>query len=1199
MHLCTIVAKNYLPQARVLASSARAVHADARITVLVVDDLDCEVDDSQEPFEVLRVSDLEGDLAELHRMAVIYSVLEYSTALKPWLLRTLLSRGASTVAYLDPDIQVFDSLDEVDELSRRHDVVLTPHVTSPMPRDGKNISESDVLAAGIYNLGFVAVSGRSHDLLDYWSERLKRECVVDPQGMRFVDQRWVDFAPGIYDVWVLREPGYNVAYWNLDHRALRWTGHRYEVTGEPLHFFHFSGYSPRAPHLLSKHQAQPPRILLSERPVVRRICGAYRDQLVANGYFEVSPTYGLERMANGLPIDHAVRRLYRDAVLKADAGDRPYPEDPFTIRGADVLLAWMNGTAEVDAGPARLTRYLASVYASRGDLQAAYPDPQGANFDGFIAWARNEVASGRLDARLIPPEGHDIADIRGTRSLEFAPSDELSPGFTVIGYLRAELGVGEWGRLATRAIETGGLRHATVTTTKTTSRQQHPFEESKATRYGFDTNLLCVNADQVPFTYAELGPECFAGRHTIGQWAWELEEFPDRWSASFDLVDEVWAISQFTQGALSAATTKPVYAVPPAIVEPGVPEGRDRSSLGLPEGRFMFLFAFDLLSVIERKNPLGSLAAFCRAFPHPRPDGPVLVLKVINGDQRVADLERIRFAALERPDVVVVDRYFDASDQAALMAACDCYVSLHRSEGFGLTMAEAMALGKPVVATGYSGNMEFMNAENAYLVRWDYGRVPAGCDPYRIGARWAEPDLDHAAELLRSVYESPTESGKVGERARQTVLANHGLEARSILIKDRFAAIQAMRAAKMAESAARGSDGDRTLRRLATARPSLDIPAKRFPRLTRLYRRGVLRTQRHHDEHQRRVNAALVDEFDEVRREVEEARVRTAESIRQLSDLRGMVGRLEFAEMALVDASKTFAGHEETMRALERGLENLESGSISDMMEMGAGLQEQIVRVHEENARLQAQIERVGCAVDELRSIPFMVDREELLILDESGRPAIGYRSASGESQEASYAKFEDVFRGSEEMIRGRQEIYVPMLREKSPIVDVGCGRGEMLDLLASEGLSAIGVDPDASMVERCKRKGHKVELADADSFFAGCSQSSFGAVFSAQVIEHLSYEALVRLLSESYRVLEDGGVFIAETVNPHSVPAFKTFWTDLTHRVPIFPEVAVTLCRTAGFADAIVVFPNGSGELDMDRWRIGEYAVVATKRES
>ena len=193
-------------------------------------------------------------------------------------------------------------------------------------------------------------------------------------------------------------------------------------------------------------------------------------------------------------------------------------------------------------------------------------------------------------------------------------------------------------------------------------------------------------------------------------------------------------------------------------------------------------------------------------------DGALLVLKIVNGDKCVPDLEALRLAVADRSDIMVIDEYYDAKRLAALMNAADCYVSLHRSEGFGLTMAESMALGKPVIATAYSGNMDFMSPETAYLVSWTKGSVPPDCAPYPVGALWAEPDLDEAARLLRRVFEHPDEAAEVGRRGQRAVESRHGPEQRAAFVRERFNAIEAQRANALAcsgHSTARSEVTDR------------------------------------------------------------------------------------------------------------------------------------------------------------------------------------------------------------------------------------------------------------------------------------------------------------------------------------------------------------------------------------------------------
>jgi 2-polyprenyl-3-methyl-5-hydroxy-6-metoxy-1,4-benzoquinol methylase len=194
-----------------------------------------------------------------------------------------------------------------------------------------------------------------------------------------------------------------------------------------------------------------------------------------------------------------------------------------------------------------------------------------------------------------------------------------------------------------------------------------------------------------------------------------------------------------------------------------------------------------------------------------------------------------------------------------------------------------------------------------------------------------------------------------------------------------------------------------------------------------------------------------------------------------------------------------------------------------------------------------------------------------------------------------SYVAFEEVFRGSEELIRGRQQIYVPLLAGSAPILDVGCGRGELLDLLRDAGVTARGIDLDPAMVAHCREKGLEVEVADAVGYLTRLEDGSLGAIVAAQVIEHLPYAELVSFVHTAKAKLAPGGHLLLETVNPHAAHAMKTFWVDPTHQHPVFPEVTLALCRIAGFPTAYVFHPGGTGDAREDRFLSGDYAVVAT----
>jgi SAM-dependent methyltransferase len=228
---------------------------------------------------------------------------------------------------------------------------------------------------------------------------------------------------------------------------------------------------------------------------------------------------------------------------------------------------------------------------------------------------------------------------------------------------------------------------------------------------------------------------------------------------------------------------------------------------------------------------------------------------------------------------------------------------------------------------------------------------------------------------------------------------------------------------------------------------------------------------------------------------------------------------------------------------------------------------------------------------EELHAVPYIA-RPELLLQGSGAETRLAYdEPIRGEEP---YLLFESVFRGDETLILERQRPYLNYIEPSDVVVDIGCGRGEMLDLLAASGIKALGVDLDEGMIAHCRSKGHDVALVDALEWLRQQGEQTIDVIFSAQVIEHIPYTGLLEFIRESRRVLRPGGRWIAETVNPHSVAAWKTFWTDLSHERPIFPESLLMLCMGAGFDRASCFFPLGTGRLDDDRRTCGEYAVIA-----
>jgi glycosyltransferase involved in cell wall biosynthesis len=366
-------------------------------------------------------------------------------------------------------------------------------------------------------------------------------------------------------------------------------------------------------------------------------------------------------------------------------------------------------------------------------------------------------------------------------------------------------------------------------------------------------NLLCANADMVPAVAAQLGDEFFAERYTIGFWAWEVASFPGRFLPAFEHVDEVWVGSRHVRDAVGAIATVPVLAIPQPV---SLADDADEAipPAGLPDG-FRFLFAFDYLSVFERKNPLATIDAFTRAFEPG--SGTSLIVKTLNDQFNPSAHERVRAAAAHHPDVHLLERRLPRSERDGLMNAADCYVSLHRAEGFGYTLAESMWLGKPVIATRYSGNLDFMNDQNSYLVDCRLVRTGPGHDPYPAEGQWAEPDVDHAASLMRDVFEHRHDAARRGERAASDIRATHGPEAAGAAMRERLELLTAWRAAARARARHRSSvTGERAAELIRS--DSVPPGKSRFGAAQRIARRALLRLLKPVTAHERLVNEELL-----------------------------------------------------------------------------------------------------------------------------------------------------------------------------------------------------------------------------------------------------------------------------------------------------------------------------------------------------
>ncbi len=400
----TIVSRNYAALAASLMQSVAEHEPAARRVVVATDG------PIQSLEGIAEVVDAHDVGAPFRDMIVYYEALELNTAVKPYVFRWLMAQGAASVTYLDPDIRLFRRLDAVHEGLAQAELVLTPHLTRPLLGDASP-NDLNILRSGSYNLGFASARNapKVDALMAWWAHRCQFDCRVDlPNGL-FTDQRWMDLAPGFVDsLQLIRHPGYNLAYWNLEGRELARGAQGWTVDGEPLHFFHFSGFDPRRPKILSKHQD---RLSVEPGSGLSDLLGEYAQVLLGNGY-EASTKipYAHNVFADGR---EATRPMRRRALRAARAGET-FPDG----MGA-ATSAWFD-----EADPEVMAEGLPDI--TRVFDQAWRDEPAADPFDksseegrlGYVRWAADNAQALGLDAQAIhaaervarrtAPEGREV-----------------------------------------------------------------------------------------------------------------------------------------------------------------------------------------------------------------------------------------------------------------------------------------------------------------------------------------------------------------------------------------------------------------------------------------------------------------------------------------------------------------------------------------------------------------------------------------------------------------------------------------------------------------------------------------------------------------------------------------------------------------------------------------------------------------------
>ena len=383
-------------------------------------------------------------------------------------------------------------------------------------------------------------------------------------------------------------------------------------------------------------------------------------------------------------------------------------------------------------------------------------------------------------------ENKSLAELKQYKREGFC-REKFPDGVNLIGNIKSEIGLGQSCRLVAAELENSSLPFTVYNFMLSghTRNSDSTFDHKIGSSLPYNINLVHINPYEMSAAFLQMDKSSWDFRYNIAFWLWELEEFPDEWLECLSLFDEIWTPSEFASESIRKKTELPVKTIPYWVTAPT--DGRyDRKYFGLPEDKFLYLVMYDSNSTMSRKNPMGSVEAFKKAF---RKDekGAGLVIKINNA--KPEEIEELNKNFEGYDNIYYITDVLDKVQVNSLIKDMDVFCSLHRAEGFGLVMAEAMLAGTPVIATNWSSNTEFMNREVACMADYRYDVIEEDEGHYKKGNRWADADTDQAASYMRKLYEDRIFHEELSRKAKGYITDKLSMNRAVSLIEKRISEI--------------------------------------------------------------------------------------------------------------------------------------------------------------------------------------------------------------------------------------------------------------------------------------------------------------------------------------------------------------------------------------------------------------------------